>query len=104
MPKADKYMLKYQNYTNKYASQLLELTLKELIEENTEETRQLLKELSEVTRNGEMPSFQSEGARTGYMNKRFVIRSSYVGLCLLHPDSFNVLIHLCGLKELKIAR
>jgi len=66
-------------------------------------TRELLHELELVTANGVMPDFGHEGARTGYVQKRFLKRSSYIGSCFLTPGMRPWLDKLFAPAELNVA-
>ena len=65
--------------------------------------RELLHELDLVTANGVMPDFGHDGARTGYIQKRFLKRSSYIGSCFLTPTMRPWLERLFDAPEVNVA-
>ena len=70
---------------------------------DTEAAGKLLQDLHQVTASGLMPSFMDDGARSGYIQSRFIKRASYAGTCLLVPGMEGMLKQLFDRETLAVA-
>jgi hypothetical protein len=96
----------FKTYHYGFVNPLVCALLGELEEVNARDTQVLLGSLNRVTNDrcgGRMPSFELAGARSGYIEKRFAKRASYLGLLLLQDTCADISRHLLAQESLRVA-